>query len=79
MTSLAIGFTHQYNRSTTEITEANMSKHLSIRMISEQSKSSEDLKILVFGAMLIINLILKYYGGINHKAKELICYMVSNT
>ena len=48
MTSLAIGFTHQYNRSTTEITEANMSKHLSIRMISEQSKSSEDLKILVF-------------------------------
>lgn len=25
MTSLAIGFTHQYNRSTTEITEANMS------------------------------------------------------
>ena len=74
MTSLAIGFTHQYNRSTTEITEANMSKHLSIRMISEQSKSSEDLKILVFLAqMLIINLILKYYGGINHKAKELIC------
>lgn len=73
MTSLAIGFTHQYNRSTTEITEANMSKHLSIRMISEQSKSSEDLKILVFWRNAHNQSILKYYGGINHKAKELIC------
>ena len=28
---------------------------------------------MFFGAMLIINLMLKYYSGINHKAKELIC------
>ena len=48
MTSLAIGFTHQYNRSTTELTVANLSFDLSSRMISEQSTSSEDLKILVF-------------------------------
>lgn len=73
MTSLAIGFTHQYNRSTTEITEANMSKHLSIRMILSKANPLKTLKYSFFGAMLIINLILKYYGGINHKAKELIC------